>query len=338
MNLDLLHRMINDGYVVMQKHPTEELFIYNYSASAQYERVWNEVTLQCRGLILNSEKEIIARPFPKFFNYEELESHSIPNENFEVYEKLDGSLGILYFVNDKPCIATRGSFASEQAIFATELLHSVYKDVIRHLNSNHTYLFEIIYPENRIVVDYGDAKELRLLAIIETYSGKDLPLVDIGFPIVTKYDGVKDFHALKQLNESNKEGFVIKFENGFRFKLKFEDYVYLHKIITGISSTTIWESLSNGEDFKAILEKVPDEFYDWVKKTEQELRTKFREIESVVKREYKTFDTRKEAAAYFLTCTYPSILFKMLDGKPYDNIIWKLVKPKFSKPFNNSEE
>jgi len=89
MNITALKEMIAAGYVKVNQHPTKDLFIYNYSETAQFERFWNEVTLQCRGLILDANYTIMARPFPKFFNLEELVNEPIPNLPFEVYEKMD---------------------------------------------------------------------------------------------------------------------------------------------------------------------------------------------------------------------------------------------------------
>lgn len=37
--------------------------MYNYTAKAQYDKLWNEVTLQCRGLILDGDGNVVARPF-----------------------------------------------------------------------------------------------------------------------------------------------------------------------------------------------------------------------------------------------------------------------------------
>jgi RNA ligase len=31
--------------------PDADFFIYNYTAKAQYDKIWNEITLQARGLI-----------------------------------------------------------------------------------------------------------------------------------------------------------------------------------------------------------------------------------------------------------------------------------------------
>lgn len=339
MNIQELKRLIADDYINVQKHPTADLYIYNYSPKAQYDRLWNEWTLACRGLIMNDLHEVIARPFTKFFNLEESENLILPDELFEVYEKMDGSLGILYWADDKPAIATRGSFTSEQALVATELLHTKYSHVLPNLDPTKTYLFEIIYPENRIVIDYGDERKLVLLAIIDTKSGVEIPLsTNNYFEIVKRYDGLNDLQQLKALEEDNREGFVVKFKNGYRLKVKFEEYVRIHRIITRVSSVNIWEYLKDGQELLPILERVPDEFYDWVKATHTKLLEDFAQIEADAKSEFKILETKKETALYYQTCKYPAILFKIMENRPYDHIIWKLIRPKFEKPFTNNKE
>jgi RNA ligase len=335
MDFTLLQRMIDDGYVHVNKHPQAELYIYNYTAAAQYDVIWNEITLQCRGLIMDNHKRIVARPLRKFFNLEETKKVNIPNEAFEVYEKLDGSLGILYFLNGQPYIASRGSFSSEQAQKATEILHQKYISIFEQLNPEWTYIFEIIYPSNRIVVDYGDMEDLILLAILDTQTGKDIELMEIGFPLVKKYNGISDYNQLKLLEEDNREGFVIKFENGYRVKVKFEEYKRLHYILTNVSNISIWEHLKAGDTLNEILHLVPDEFYNWVRKTEANLRTQFKAIEDKCRQEFKIYPTRKETAEYFKTCTYPNILFKMMDNKDYSSTIWRMLRPEFEKPFRD---
>ncbi|MDZ7935283.1 MAG: T4 RnlA family RNA ligase [Emticicia sp.] len=338
MNIQDLKQLIADDYINVQKHPTADLYIYNYSPKAQYDRLWNEWTLACRGLIMNGLGEIVARPFQKFFNLEEVQNLELPNEPFEVYEKMDGSLGILYWNEEKPFIATRGSFTSEQAMVATELLHTKYADLIKHLDTTKTYLFEIIYPENRIVIDYGDERKLVLLAIIDTKSGNDCALENIGFEIVKRYDGLNDLQQLKALEEDNREGFVVKFKNGHRLKVKFAEYVRIHHIITRVSTTNIWEYLKEGQELLPILERVPDEFYDWVKATHAKLLNDFAQIEAEAQSEFKILATKKETALYYQTCKYPAILFKMMENRAYDHIIWKMIRPKFEKPFANKLE
>lgn len=338
MDLNLLHRMIEEGYINVQKHPHYELFIYNYSAKAQYDYVWNEATKTCRGLIMDAEMRVAARPFAKFFNLEEADPTEIPNLPFDVFEKMDGSLGILYQVAGECFIATRGSFSSDQAHKANEILRSKYAAALPHIDPAKTYLFEIIYPENRIVVDYGDREALVLIAVMDTATGQDLPLEDIGFPVVRQYHGIKDWRILKAMETDNHEGFVIRFQNGQRYKVKFEEYLRLHRIVTQISSVNIWEHLAAGIPLDEYLERVPDEFYHWVKATSAELHNRFEDIENQCKAAFKIFPTRKESAEYFARCAYPNVLFKMLDGRPYHDIIWKMVRPAFQKAFTASKE
>lgn len=142
MNKELLIKMLNEGYVMVQKHPNTDLSIYNYTRKCQYEANWNEVTLLTRGLILDGNMNIIARPFGKFKNWEEYKPEEIPNLPFEVFDKMDGSFGILFHFNNEWIIASRGSFMSDQAIKATEMLKNY---DISNLNKEYTYLFEIIY-------------------------------------------------------------------------------------------------------------------------------------------------------------------------------------------------
>jgi hypothetical protein len=217
------------------------------------------------------------------------------------------------------------------------MLYTQYAEVVPLLDKSKTYLFEIIYPENRIVLDYGNERKLVLLAIIDIETGNETELQDIGFEVVKRYDGLNDLSKLKQLEEDNKEGFVVKFKNGFRLKIKFEEYQRIHRIVTQVSTLNVWEYLKEGQDLLPILDRVPDEFYDWVKLTHTQLLEKYSEIETQAKMDFKVLENRKETALYFLTCQYSSVMFKMMDGQSYHDVIWKMIKPDYQKPFVEME-
>jgi len=138
--LDALNEYLEKGLVYKQVHPELPLTIWNYSPTCQYDGAWDEVTLMCRGLVTDDKGNIVARPFKKFFNMEE--GKHTPTEEFEVFEKMDGSCIILFNYNDEWIFATRGSFTSEQAIKAKELSA---KYPLENLDKNKTYVFEIIY-------------------------------------------------------------------------------------------------------------------------------------------------------------------------------------------------
>jgi RNA ligase len=345
--LDILEKYYNDGLLHKQTHPTKDLTIWNYSPKVQYERIWDEITIQCRGLVTNSKGDIIARPFKKFFNYEEHKPEDIPNEDYVVYEKMDGSLGILFNYENEWIMATRGSFTSPQAIKGKEILD---RHDISSWRKDNTYLFEIIYPENRIVVDYGNEEKLVVLGAFHTETGYEIPdsslfwTQDSGFEVVTTYKTWgESYNLLKEEISKDKEGYVIKFKNGFRIKIKGEEYKRLHKILTNISNRDIFEYVKEDKPLDEILDKVPDEFYNWVKETKEHFEQQHKTIDLEYRLIFKNITERndikdkKTFAHYALSYSNSSILFAMFDNKEYKHIIWKTIYPNYSKPFKKDE-
>ena len=113
INIDELLDMINKGYIKVVQHHEFPLKMYSYTKDCHYEKMWNDTTCKCRGIIVDENDNIIARPFKKFFNYEEHDNTDwIDNLSYdynpEIYEKLDGTLGILYWYNDIPYIYHHG--------------------------------------------------------------------------------------------------------------------------------------------------------------------------------------------------------------------------------------
>lgn len=355
-DLNILKNYIEKGLVVKNDHPTLPISIYNYSRTCQYENNWDEITKQCRGLILDDEGNVIAKGFDKFFNIEEHKSEEIPNEPFEIFEKLDGSLGILFWYQGKWILSTKGSFTSEQSVKAKEILS---KYNFEPIPKGYTTLVEIIYPENRIVCDYGNEESLIVLSMISNASGKELDysgLISISeetkMPVVKRYDGINDFKTLKSLISKEREGYVVRFRNGFRMKIKGEEYVRLHRILTGFSNVDIWEYLKDGKDIDELLDRVPDEFDKWVKTTIRDLRYGCFQLRETAGKlhdgfrygkfgDRETEPSKKEFAEFVMKQqeVLHAIMFAMWDGNNHkvDEIIWKLVRPKYSKPFWQKE-
>jgi RNA ligase len=346
-----LEALVTDGFISRKPHPNAPLSIYDYTQRAQFERVWTPETLACRGLIVHDDGRIWARPFPKFFNSGEHES--LPtNESFEVFDKLDGSLGITYRHphTGEWHVSTRGSFVSEQAIHATEIARAKYADALdRFATDEHTWLFEIIYPTNRIVVDYAGLDDLVLLAIIDKATGNDRDLPDQAqWPgrIVTRHHTLQLWSQVAEADGEHRlgedgEGYVVRFASGLRVKVKFADYVRLHRIVTGISTVTVWEHLSESRPFGELVDRVPDELFAWLTSYAEELRANFVSIESecraVMTDPRVQPQDRKATALFFADHPNRAVLFKMLDAKPYDSLIWRLLKPTFAKPFKVAE-
>lgn len=348
----VLNQYIENSLIVANKHPEYDLWILNYSPKAQSKKFWDEYTKSCRGMVIDADGNILARPFQKFKNYEEHDPSEIDmSQPFVIYEKMDGSLIIVFYYEARMqwIVASRGSFISEQSIEAKKMLDI---NVFKHLNTNCTYLFEVLYPENRIVVDYGNRRELVLLSIIVTLTADELSHSEITslysnyFTVVKLHDikNIKNPNDLKALEEDNMEGFVIRFANGFRVKVKFSEYVRLHAILTNVSNLTVWEHMKNNYEFDELLDRVPDEFFDWLKKTADGLQRKYDVIEQKALLEfvriYHINDITERAlfAEQAKLSEHRSILFRLYDKRAYAQIIWKQIRPVYSKPFKDGYE
>ena len=329
--------LVADGYITRRRHPAHDLWILNYTPKTQYEGLWNDTTMSCRGLVVDGENRIRARCFRKFFNLDEVRGEVLSRHGlgFQTFEKVDGSLGILYWAGGEPMIATRGSFTSEQAVRATDILRRKYASA--PLDPEFTYLFEIVYPENRVCVDYGEKEELVLLASFHTDSGEEVPCDPGPFPAARTFDLGSDFDGIRSLNLKNREGFVVRFDDGFRFKVKFEDYVALHSAIFSVSTRSIWNSMRRG--ISPADSGLPDEIYSWTRDVESGLLKEYASIEA---RAAEIFEgirhlDRREFAAAALEYGCSSVLFKMLDGRSYGDLIWKMVEPEYRTPRQNEE-
>jgi len=349
INYSEIQKRIDSGLITSRKHSSLHYEILNYTQSVQFDRLWDDYTKMCRGLILDDSHNIIARPFQKFFNLGETPETSIqnlPNEIPQITEKLDGSLGILYFDHEEPCIATRGSFESEQAIWATNWIReNKYKK--EYFKPNYTYLFEIICPESKNVVDYKEYQGLILLAIINNISCSELDIENEAKTLNIRCVKSYKFETISQIEEYLKipkgteiEGFVCKYSDGLRVKIKSDDYKRLHKILSGFGEKDIWESLSQGKSLDSFLNTVPDEFFQWIKETETKLlnsKNKILEEATQMANTVKSFPlpSRKDQANYIMYHTkdkqrgFSGLVFNILDGKTSETerSVWNIIKP-----------
>lgn len=349
---DLLGDMYDRGYISLQVHPRETLGILNYTKKAAWEAEWNDATRKCRGLIYDmTTMRIVARPFDKFFNYEQLQDWTPPSGPVVVTDKQDGSLGIMYHeFGGNLAIATRGSFASDQALHATQILRQRYSGLVRQ--SEMTYLFEIIYPENRIVLDYGPMDDLILLGAVNIETGQQYTPVEAKYMLHWPGMTTEIFNAwtwedaLALEPRENAEGIVVHFtETGERVKLKQEDYVALHRIVTGMTDRTVWEAIGQGKTMYDIMEPLPEEFHPWVEKVVNDL---IMAASAIVVRVYEEFFkitmslgpdfSRKDFALAVKDHPDRAYLFKYLDGQPVWDIVWKQIKPAATRSLVVEEE
>ncbi len=352
-----LEAALAEGLVREQVHPSEPLRILNYTEKAQWEQEWDEVTLNCRGLIVNDLGQVVARPFRKFFNYGQDQAGPLDlSAKAAVVDKLDGSLGIAFPTTAGFAIATRGSFTSTQAIHATEVLNRCYPEFLPP--EGVTVLFEIVYPENRIVCDYGGADDLFLLGGVDIATGQVLGPDEVyGWtgPAARVFTAPTLADALAMPPRPGAEGLVVRLvESGQMVKLKQEDYLNWHAIVTSLNARVVWEALGSGKTVAEICEPLPDELWRWVADLAGDLLMRadmrYHATEATYDGVREKLDQlhqggwqRKEFALavtkWVEDTSVRAWLFNLLDGRDPRPAIWKSLRPSGDlRPVSLSED
>lgn len=258
-----MEEAVADGLV--RENTLGPLRIYCYTPECVYSSAWNDITRMARGLIVDIEsRSIIATPFVKFFNLHEI-SESLPDSAFEVFEKLDGSLITLFFHDGRWRTATKGHLSSPQARWAEEWIKA---HDLSALTPGTTYLCEAIYPKNRIVIRYQKAG-LSFLAAYD-HEGHEIiydTLANLAKVLQWDITNRLDFSSLSELISTaktlpvTKEGFILRFANGYRIKVKGEEYCRIHRLISNCTPLAVWEYWQTGKDPMEMRRELPEEFW-----------------------------------------------------------------------------
>lgn len=363
-----LNDLVSNNLVKGRKHPTLPLTVYKYSKELQYkikfdlndnysekpdDFKWTTLLSMCRGLVIEDEtNKIIAKGFSKFFNASEHGFEHIQNRmkrlKYNIYEKLDGSLIVLFNYNGEWVTSTNGSFDSEQSLLSKKLLTD---EMLNTLDKDYIYLLEYISPLNKIVINY-ESEELILLAILNRKNNFSEISLDskLNKSCFKKVEKVKikenllsNLQSITFLNIPNKEGFVIVFEDGFRVKLKFEEYVRLHKIKTELSDKSILLFLSEGSSVIEKLKDIPDELHTWIYKTELKFKkwySRYYNYSKLVYEKFSSIEDQKEFSKKVSSKLHSNLIFNIRNNKSErnDNLIWKLVEDKRKKISRNKPE
>lgn len=308
----------------------DELLLFNYTAEATFSRNWPPLERICRGLVIDwTTATVVARGFEKFFNLNQVpETTTLPDLPFTITEKLDGSYISVFYHKDKLQVISKGSFDSTQAQWAYSHLLSNYS--VHNFPTDCNLIFEAIYPENRIVVNYKNLEGLFLIGAV-TPDGYDLTYQELetiadlyALQLVNQVEG--DIFDLIDSTSTNIEGWVVRFENNLRVKIKTEEYRALHRIITHLSPKVIRDHL---------LYKT---YSDFIVSLPVDIKLQVEEIAEVIQKEVYSrkafysnilksikFNNRKELAEKIVKdfLPYKAYLFTLHDGKDIDSLILK---------------
>ncbi len=275
----------------------DNLLLLKYSNNI-WNTGWHNLAKQCRGKVIDwKERSIVSYPFNKFYNLNEVEEtkidivkHMLSNaKDVMLMDKKDGSAIIVTNHKGNIVINTNGVFENIQVTLTKELFAKKYLNFYQNMPEGYTFVFELVHPENRIVLDYGDTEKLYLLAVRDLKTLKLLRYNEIK-EMANKWcldiTEFYDFNTLDELvNKAEteckdiKEGWVIRIitdNEDFMFKLKYAEYFKLSrikaipslkKLYTLLQQEKLDDMLSAAEDdLRAELEIKIQVIYDYLSK------------------------------------------------------------------------
>lgn len=261
---------LTDRYAIKsrrhEQHPNLVLFKYDQINSPFAEPLVRE----CRGIVLdqNDNWRVVSRAFDKFFNHGEGHASPIDWSTARTFEKVDGSLCVLYAYAGRWHVATTGTpdaggrVGPLQLRFADLFWRTWGKYASAppsHDLAGHVFFFELTSPHNRVVVPHTE-DGLTLLGGrfpdgLEMTPPVVSGLLDGAFPTARAFDlsSHTDIAAtFSNMDPLHNEGFVVVDSEFRRIKVKHPGYVALHHAKDGMSTRAFVEIVRSGETSEVI--------------------------------------------------------------------------------------
>lgn len=277
--LDNLQKEVEAGNIRVGKDTNRPLRIYNYTQKAQFSQHWNDITLTCRGLILDNDGKVVVLPPKKFFNQNEPLAAKVNLKTARISEKLDGMMIILKVDSDWGLIITsRGSFDNKY----TEAVKSfITDDIVLKMAPNYTYFCELLqnFPGDEAIILTKHPIPKLVCWAIKDENFNEVSLDDeCPFPTVEQLS----LAEAKQYLEQKVEGVVAQDPKTFeRVKIKTDYYLKNHRLISDCTKKRIWEVLSSGNTVENL--DIPDEFMPQMQAWQTELQNEHLKILNKIK-------------------------------------------------------
>lgn len=312
---------------------------------------YSPLVRECRGIILDAKtNEVICHAFDRFYNYGEPYAADIDWYSAVATEKIDGSIIKVYYdKEDNLCISTNGSinafktpissFVGGQGgtTFGDKVLKclakaftdyglpsiantsSVANAFEKELRAGNTAIFELVSPENQVVI-YYDTDELYYLGSrnVKTNEEYRSDFMSKVFKTPTLYNiadmSIKEILAFVD-SMKGKEGIVVCDKYYNRVKIKNAEYLLRHRTMKSFTDGDVLDIVLSGEsgEWAATVPKFQERIAE-MKRAYDKIMENLEQITSTAKEKCKT---DKEWAEYFFSFgkTYASLLFAYRNGK-----------------------
>lgn len=315
---------------------------YNIFSKDLYNNV-NSIYREARSLVvdLNTE-EIVLCPFKKFFNINELPETNLKliqdlikkADLVEFSEKLDGSMQQARWYKNHLVLAGATALNKEMSYQLKEG-YDLFKDNFIQLckdNEDYTFIFEALLEDDRHVVNYND-NYLYLIGARNVYTGKTLSYEEIKFlgldynidtPVISRITLETCLETQSLYTATEKEGWVIFIrvnDKEYRYKLKCDQYVQVHKIINNINNFKIIKQAIENNTIDDLLSKLPESYQILLQEKVNKIRLYCLKMTQIINQYYQSIPSindDKEFASFvkeYVSPDYHKFMFMKRKNK-----------------------
>ena len=159
MELVELRQYVEANPQLVRVRPSEaypNLSVLKYSKRVFFDGLWNDYLEECRGLVIDSDWNIVSYPFTKVYNYGvESRAPQLPSGTVvDAYRKVNGFMVAVTWYGDDILVSTTGSLDSPYVALARELIEpnlERYRSVCRAYD-RYTFMFECVHPSDPHIV------------------------------------------------------------------------------------------------------------------------------------------------------------------------------------------
>ena len=310
----------NNIFSCLQLNQEGNILLIRYGLDEMQKGMWdnpNSIYRECRSIVIDLEnEELVLTPFRKFFNLNEVEENKIDKvreeiknaKYIEITNKLDGSMQSARWYHGEVFMAGSMAINPENSWRLEDGYNMLTEKHIKMIKEFpiFTFIFEYISKKDAHVVKYNKEDEgLYLIGIRDVTTGTEFDyntvkiFADTYNIKCTDIENISFDECLNQMKKyraDEKEGWVINID-GHKMKLKCDDYVFLHRTLSSISSiNNIIKTIADGKDFDDLLSKIPDSHKDRIIEMRDNIYKYLKNINKAIDILYKlsSKDNRKE--------------------------------------------
>ena len=272
----------NPGLVTVRESISSPgVFVLKYKKKVFFKGLWNEYLEECRGTLVDSDYNVVSRPFTKIYNYGVEASCPKFSDDTPItaHRKINGFMGAITWHDGALLVSTTGSTDSPFVAYINEMIADNY-EAYENVCADHdtlTFLFEVVHPDDPHIVpeEVGmyllGYREKTWESTIETELNKVFENMLGTIPVETHRTTLGEL--LEDVKHVHHEGFVFYTDDGIGAKIKSPFYLASKFVSRNPNTEKLFKQNAKeilDEEYHVMLDSIQENIVEFTALSEQD--------------------------------------------------------------------